>query len=119
MHLGGEFAGRGQDQRPDGIIDERSLEGGDDRVALIRHDRTVDDRLARLDQLLPLLKKGDAARGRKVFFVPDQHLGRNTGKKMGIPLDEMVLWNPFEPYGGLTDEQIRNAKIILWQGHCK
>ncbi len=54
----------------------------------------------------------------KVFFFPDQHLGRNTGKDMGIPLDEMVLWNPFKPYGGLTDEQILNAKIILWQGHC-
>lgn len=54
----------------------------------------------------------------KVFFFPDQHLGRNTGKAMDIPLEEMVLWNPFEPYGGLTDEQILNAKIILWQGHC-
>ncbi len=54
----------------------------------------------------------------KAFFFPDQHLGRNTGKAMGIPMEEMVLWSPFEPYGGLTDEQIRNAKIILWQGHC-
>jgi quinolinate synthase len=54
----------------------------------------------------------------KVFFFPDQHLGRNTGKQMGIPLEQMVLWNPFKPYGGLTDEQIRNARIILWKGHC-
>lgn len=54
----------------------------------------------------------------KVFFFPDQHLGRNTGKRMGIPLEQMVLWNPFKPYGGLTDAQIRNAKVILWQGHC-
>ncbi|MBN8639217.1 MAG: quinolinate synthase NadA [Anaerolineae bacterium] len=54
----------------------------------------------------------------KVFFFPDQHLGRNTGKAMGIPLDQMVLWNPFKPFGGLTDEQILNAKIILWAGHC-
>lgn len=54
----------------------------------------------------------------KVFFFPDQHLGRNTGKKMGIPLEQMVLWNPFKPFGGLTDEQILNAKIILWAGHC-
>lgn len=54
----------------------------------------------------------------KVFFFPDQHLGRNTGKEMGIPLEQMVVWNPFKPYGGLTDEQILNAKIILWQGHC-
>jgi quinolinate synthase len=57
-------------------------------------------------------------RREKVFFFPDQHLGRNTGKKMDIPLDQMVLWNPFKPFGGLTDEQIRNARVILWQGHC-
>lgn len=54
----------------------------------------------------------------KVFFFPDQHLGRNTGKAMGISLGEMVLWDPFKPYGGLTDEQIRHARIILWKGHC-
>jgi quinolinate synthase len=58
------------------------------------------------------------AQREKVFFFPDQHLGRNTGKAMGIPLDRMVLWNPFKPFGGLTDEQILNAKVILWQGHC-
>ncbi len=58
------------------------------------------------------------AQREKVFFFPDQHLGRNTGKMMGIPLEQMVLWNPFKPYGGLTDEQIRNARIILWRGHC-
>ncbi|MCY4527336.1 MAG: quinolinate synthase NadA [Anaerolineaceae bacterium] len=54
----------------------------------------------------------------KVFFFPDQHLGRNTGRDMGIPLEEMVVWNPFEPYGGLSDEQILKAKVLLWQGHC-
>ncbi len=58
------------------------------------------------------------AQREKIFFFPDQHLGRNTGKIMGIPLDKMVVWNPFKPYGGLTDQQIREAKIILWQGHC-
>ena len=58
------------------------------------------------------------AQREKVFFFPDQHLGRNTGKAMGIPLEQMVLWNPFKPYGGLSDDQILNAKIILWQGHC-
>lgn len=58
------------------------------------------------------------AQREKIFFFPDQHLGRNTGKLMGIPLDKMVVWNPFKPYGGLTDQQIRDAKIILWQGHC-
>lgn len=58
------------------------------------------------------------AQRQKVFFFPDQHLGRNTGKQMGIPLEQMVLWNPFKPYGGLTDDEIRNARIILWRGHC-
>ncbi len=62
--------------------------------------------------------KWSFAQREKVFFFPDQHLGRNTGKAMGIPLEQMVLWNPFKPYGGLTDDQIRNAKIILWRGHC-
>ena len=58
------------------------------------------------------------ARGDKVLFFPDQHLGRNTGYEMGIPLDEMVLWNWRRPDGGLTAEQLRKAKVILWQGHC-
>jgi quinolinate synthase len=58
------------------------------------------------------------AQREKVFFFPDQHLGRNTGKMMDIPLEQMVLWDPFQPYGGLTDEQILNARIILWKGHC-
>jgi len=57
-------------------------------------------------------------RGDKILFFPDQHLGRNTGWSMGIPLDEMVLWNWRQPNGGLTDEQLRKAKVILWQGHC-
>ncbi len=57
-------------------------------------------------------------RGDKVLFLPDQHLGRNTAKKMGISEDEMVVWNPFKPMGGLSTEQIRRAKVILWQGHC-
>ncbi|MCW8840649.1 MAG: quinolinate synthase NadA [Gammaproteobacteria bacterium] len=54
----------------------------------------------------------------KVLFFPDQHLGRNTGYKMGIPLEEMVVWDFDEPMGGLTPEQIKNAKIILWKGFC-
>ncbi len=58
------------------------------------------------------------ARGDKILFFPDQHLGRNTGYQMGIPLDEMVLWNWRMPNGGLTADQIRRAKVILWQGHC-
>jgi len=57
-------------------------------------------------------------RGEKIIFFPDQHLGRNTGIKLDIPLDEMVLWNPFKPMGGLTPDEIRYARVILWQGHC-
>lgn len=57
-------------------------------------------------------------RGDKVLFLPDQHLGRNTAMKMGISEDEMVVWNPFKSMGGLSPEQIRRAKVILWQGHC-
>ncbi|MGC2322422.1 MAG: quinolinate synthase NadA [Terriglobales bacterium] len=54
----------------------------------------------------------------KVFFLPDQHLGRNTGYAMGIPLDEMVTWDPYLPMGGLTRERLRSARVILWKGHC-
>ena len=54
----------------------------------------------------------------KMFFFPDQHLGRNTGAKFGIPLDKMVLWNPHEELGGNTEEELHAAKLILWRGHC-
>jgi quinolinate synthase len=54
----------------------------------------------------------------KMFFFPDQHLGRNTGAKFGIPLDKMALWNPHEELGGNTEQQLRDAKLILWRGHC-
>ena len=57
-------------------------------------------------------------RREKVLFFPDQHLGRWSGHKMGIPMDRMVLWNPDLEMGGLTREQIENAKIILWHGFC-
>ena len=54
----------------------------------------------------------------KMFFFPDQHLGRNTGAKFGIPLDKMALWNPHEELGGNTEEDLLEAKLILWRGHC-
>lgn len=54
----------------------------------------------------------------KVLFFPDQHLGRNTGYTMGIPLEEMVIWDYDMPMGGLTPEQIKNARMILWKGFC-
>jgi quinolinate synthase len=58
------------------------------------------------------------ARREKVLFFPDQHLGRWSGYMIGIPPDEMVVWDFDEPLGGLTPEQIRKARILLWKGHC-
>jgi len=55
----------------------------------------------------------------KVLFLPDQHLGRNTAVlSLGLSLDDCVLWNPWKPMGGLTEDEIRGAKMILWRGHC-
>jgi quinolinate synthase len=56
--------------------------------------------------------------GDKLLMLPDQHLGRNTAYKMGVPLDRMVVWDPNEINGGLEPEQVRAAKLILWKGHC-
>ena len=57
--------------------------------------------------------------GEKVLFLPDQHLGRNTAVlELGLSLDDCVVYNPHRPNGGLTPEQLRNAKMILWRGHC-
>ncbi|MDP6228449.1 MAG: quinolinate synthase NadA, partial [Dehalococcoidia bacterium] len=64
-----------------------------------------------------VMKWGFGQAGR-ILFLPDQHLGRNTGLKLGIPLEEMVVWNPFRRLGGNTPDQLRRAKLILWQGHC-
>lgn len=59
------------------------------------------------------------AQGQKVLFLPDQHLGRNTAVlEMGFSLDDCVLYDPHKPNGGLTPEQLRDAKMILWRGHC-
>jgi quinolinate synthase len=59
------------------------------------------------------------AKAEKVLFLPDQHLGRNTAVlSLGLSLDDCVLWNPWKPMGGLTEDEIRNAKMILWRGHC-
>ena len=54
----------------------------------------------------------------RVMFFPDQHLGRNTCYKLGIPLDEMIVWDPEEPLGGNTRQQILDSRVILWKGHC-
>jgi quinolinate synthase len=57
-------------------------------------------------------------RGEKLMMLPDQHLGRNTAYKLGVPLDRMAIWDPHEVGGGLTAEQAKNAKLLLWKGHC-
>jgi len=54
----------------------------------------------------------------KVLFLPDQHLGRNTAAWMGLSLDDCVVWNPHQDQGGLTEDQVARAKVILWRGHC-
>jgi quinolinate synthase len=57
--------------------------------------------------------------GEKILFLPDQHLGRNTAVlSLGLTLNDCVLWNPWQPNGGLTDDQIKKSKVILWRGHC-
>jgi quinolinate synthase len=57
-------------------------------------------------------------RGEKLLMLPDQHLGRNTAYKMGVPLDEMVVWDPELPFGGLTRDALQRARLVLWKGHC-
>jgi quinolinate synthase len=57
-------------------------------------------------------------RGEKGLFLPDEHLGRNTAYRMGIPLTQMAVWNPHQEGGGLGNEEIRRARLILWKGHC-
>lgn len=58
------------------------------------------------------------SRRRQVLFLPDEHLGRNTAYRMGIPLEEMVVWDPAQPLGGNTPEALRGAKLVLWKGYC-
>jgi quinolinate synthase len=69
----------------------------------------------------PAVLKWAFERGEKVLFFPDQHLGRNTGAAMGVPLDKMRLWNYNRPYGslgGMTSAEAEDSRVILWQGHC-
>src|SRR6185369_2297362 len=78
-----------------------------------RHDGVV----CTSSNALPLFHWAFAQR-EKMFFFPDEHLGRNTGIKFGIPLDQMVVWDPRLELGGNTPEQLKDAKIILWKGFC-
>jgi quinolinate synthase len=57
-------------------------------------------------------------RGEKVLFLPDEHLGRNTAFRMDIPLDQMIVWDPHQDFGGNSPEAIRDARVILWKGYC-
>ena len=57
-------------------------------------------------------------RSQQILFLPDQHLGRNTAYRMGAPLDQMVVWDPEEAWGGLEPDRVRRARMILWKGHC-
>ncbi|MCY0905410.1 quinolinate synthase NadA [Arthrobacter sp. H14-L1] len=57
-------------------------------------------------------------RGQRVLFFPDQHLGRNTAKAMGVPLDQMPMWNPRQAWGGTDERSLRDARVILWHGFC-
>jgi quinolinate synthase len=66
----------------------------------------------------PAVMKWAFERGEKVLFLPDEHLGRNTAYRMGIPLHEMIVWDPFEDLGGNTAEAVGQARVILWKGYC-
>ena len=57
-------------------------------------------------------------RGEKVLFLPDEHLGRNTAYRMGIPLEEMAVWDPRKDLGGLPEDKLRRARVLLWKGYC-
>ena len=57
-------------------------------------------------------------KGKKIFFFPDQHLGRNTALSLGIKRDEVKVWNPFKENGGLTLDELNKTKVLVWQGHC-
>jgi len=57
-------------------------------------------------------------RGEQILFLPDQHLGRNTAYKLGVPLDRMVVWDPNEIWGGLEPDAVKRARMLLWKGHC-
>jgi quinolinate synthase len=57
-------------------------------------------------------------RGQRVLFFPDQHLGRNTAKKMGVPLERMPMWNPRKPLGGNSPDELMDARVVLWHGFC-
>ncbi|MCX6827362.1 MAG: quinolinate synthase NadA [candidate division Zixibacteria bacterium] len=101
--------------------------GGDKRIMPISYMNSAAGLKAfcgRHDGLICTSSNADAAykyglkRKEKLFFFPDQHLGYNTGIKFGLKPEDMVIWDFSLPSGGLTEEQINRAKVILWKGHC-
>ena len=68
--------------------------------------------------IAPATFKWAFERGERVLFLPDQHLGRNTGVRFGIGVEEMIVWDPTKPMGGHSPDEIRKARVILWKGHC-
>ena len=66
----------------------------------------------------PAVMKWAFARGEKVLFLPDQHLGRNTAHALGYRLEEMAVWDPYEELGGNTEDALKEARFVLWKGHC-
>jgi quinolinate synthase len=58
------------------------------------------------------------SRREKILFFPDEHLGRNTANRMGVAREDMIVWDPYQPYGGNSREAIKKARLILWKGHC-
>jgi len=66
----------------------------------------------------PVSLEWGLSRRDKILFFPDQHLGRNSGNQMDIPPDEMIVWNPEKEFGGNSPEEIKRAKLILWDGYC-
>ncbi len=66
----------------------------------------------------PAVLRWALERADKILFFPDQHLGRNTGYSLGLRLEEMPVWDPYEELGGNSEEVLRNSRVILWRGHC-
>ena len=66
----------------------------------------------------PAIMKWGWDQREKILFFPDEHLGRNTANRMGIPREDMIVWDPFLPNGGNSREAIRKARLLLWKGHC-
>src|SRR6266568_267400 len=66
----------------------------------------------------PKMMEWALARGERALFLPDEHLGRNTGYRLGIPLDAMAVWDPHKESGGLSEAEMQAARIFLWKGHC-